>query len=103
MTIIKPHKNTSFLSFLIILGIVLGGGGLFYVFEYASVVEARSVKKALRAETVTLQVKNADLKNSLYSMTDAASLERLAKDLGLIMEKRPEYLNERQWLSVSSH
>lgn len=45
----------------------------------------------LRGELDALQVKNADLKNTLYQETGSAALEKLSKDRGMVQDKNPEW------------
>jgi hypothetical protein len=102
MTIIRPHSNRSLLLFVGFFGLLAVGGGILLVCEYGAVASARFELGALKEQIVSLQVTNADLKETLVSMTGATKLREKASEFGLTLEKRPEYLNERQWLSDSS-
>jgi hypothetical protein len=102
MTIIKPRAYKNHLRFFFLLFLLIVLGGLLYIFEYNAVVENRQNLKNLKKSIIELQVLNADLKNNLYQITAAASLEKMAGEYGLEFERRPEYLNINQWLSDSS-
>ena len=103
MTIIKPTQRYAYLRFFILLVVVLlvGGGG--YIFEYSALADLRHRLETASGQLEEAKVANADLKELLYQRIDPTSLERLAKDRGLLLERRPEYLSRHQWLSVSSH
>lgn len=102
MTIIKPHSNRSFLPAFFLCALLVVGGGIFLICEYNAVASTRFEIATLKKQMVNLQVANADLKDTLFSMTTATKLGEKATEFGLTIEKRPEYLNERQWLSDSS-
>jgi cell division protein FtsL len=102
MTILQPHKNRAVVNFLVILFVILLTGGVFYIFEYNSFVNTRYQLSALKKSVVELQASNADLKSDFYKVTDPAQFEKMAADRGLILERKPDYLKQDQWLSDSS-
>ena len=102
MTIIKPHKNRNLAYFIAILFTLIIGGGVLYIFEYNGVADARFDVVALKRQVQDLEVKNADLKNSLFSYTDPQKLEAAATNFNLTLDKKPQYLNQQQWLSAST-
>lgn len=102
MTIIKPHTNRSFALFMTLFAFLAVGGGIFLMCEYNAVASMRVEVSGLKGNMVGLQGANADLKERLFSMTTATKLKENATQFGLVLERRPEYLNERQWLSDSS-
>lgn len=102
MTILRPHKHRDLARFFAILfGILLAGGGV-YIFEYNAFVGARQELTRLRGALAEAQSANADLKNQLYEAIDPAHLKPLAVARGLVLERQPAYLGEREWLSDSS-
>ncbi len=92
MTIIQPHKHTSTARFFIFLFAVMIGGGLIFIFEYNTFVNAHFAADNLKKEIVTLETSNANLKNVLYGTLDPEALQALATERGLVLEKRPAYL-----------
>jgi len=75
--------------------IVLGVVAVFAVgiFAYNGSLHVRRQFSALRDRVETLQEMNADLKNTLYSLTDAKTLGSVALRLGLVVERNPQYLH----------
>jgi hypothetical protein len=102
MTIIKPHTNRSFVLFMSLFACLAVGGGVFLICEYNAIASMRVEVSGLKESMVGLQVANADLKERLFSMTTVTKLKEKGTEFGLTLERRPEYLNERQWLSDSS-
>ena len=102
MTIIKPDRDQSYLFFLVLLGVLVLAGGLFYIFQYNAVVSARHQLKELKSGIVEAEIASADLKNSLYQIIDPANLEALASENNLVLEQQPEYLYSQRWVSDSS-
>lgn len=92
MTIIQPHRHTSTARFFIFLLAIMVGGGLIFIFEYNTFVNARFTADNLKKEIVGLETSNANLKNTLYATLDPETLQALATERGLVIEKRPSYL-----------
>lgn len=103
MTIIKPIAVKNNIRFLIFLFVVIFAGGVFYVLEYNSLVNARYQVNSLKKQIADASTANADLKNSLYKMTDPVQLDSLAAKYQLTLERRPQYINQSQWVSDSSY
>lgn len=102
MTIFTPHHNQTIKHFLLILFALLLVGGVLYIFEYNSLVNARFALNNLKKDLVGLQAQNADLKNQLYTVIDPAKLAALAASKGLILEGKPQYVTN-QWVPDSTH
>lgn len=93
MTIIEPNKN-SFRSKLLIylaVGLVVVEAVL-SIFSYNHNVSINRAIKQSIADMEVLRGDNADLKNQLYLVLDLENADFLAAKLGLIKERRPEYL-----------
>lgn len=103
MTIIKPKSYRNYLNFILWFVILILLGGSFYIFEYNQFATNRDLLQKIKTSIAELQVKNADLKNNLYEIIDGPRLLSLAKERGLVLDKKPEYLSTNQWLSDSSH
>lgn len=95
MTIIEPNKNklraqirasTTPLLVLIVLGAVLT------IAFYNESVELRYRLSTQEKKLETLKVANAELRNQLYTIINANTVSRIANELGLILEKKPIYL-----------
>jgi hypothetical protein len=93
MTIIEPNKSKFKSNFLIILiiGLIISGAVL-SIFAYNKSVSLSYNLNIQRKSVEALQVENADLKNQLYAVLDFQNAAQLADRLGLIKEKKPEYL-----------
>ncbi len=92
MTIISQGRSQGYIMFLFILFGAILVGGLVYIFEYNSLVDARYQEQQLKQDIVDMQVKNADLKNSLYTITNPATLQKLAVASNLILDRQPKYI-----------
>ena len=103
MTIIKPTAVRSNIRFLIFLFIAIFIGGIFYVLEYNSLVNARYQVNSLKKQIADASTVNIDLKNKLYKMTDPVQLNALAAKYQLTLERKPQYINQNQWVSDSSY
>ncbi len=92
MTIISPGRAQGYALFLIALFAVVLVGGLVYIFEYNALVDARYEEQQLKQSIVQMQVKNADLKNNLYTITNPATLQKLAVASNLVLDRQPNYI-----------
>ena len=101
MTIIKPNKK-HYGRFLAIIFSLILIGGLFYIFEYNSFVNTRYQVKLLKQGIIEAEAANADLKNELYKIIDPSSLEKLAVNYQLVLDKNPEYLRNRETITSST-
>lgn len=93
MTIIEPNKNKFKLNLLILLviGFIIAEA-IFSIFAYNKSVSINHSLNENQKAVEEFQVLNADLKNELYSVLDLQNTDQLAAKLGLIKEKKPEYL-----------
>ena len=93
MTIIEPNKNRFHLSLLMTLAIsfvILGA--ILSIFAYSQSVRLHHLLDEQQVLIDDLQVQTADLKNRLYTLLDFGNVDQLAEQLGLIKERKPEYL-----------
>jgi hypothetical protein len=102
MTIIKPIQAKNNLKYLFFLFLIIFAGGIFYVLEYNSFVNIRYQVNSLKKQIADASAANTELKNNLYKMTDPVQLDSLAQKYQLTLERRPQYLNQSQWVSDSS-
>ncbi len=93
MTIIEPNKSRFKINLLItlVIGFILAEAVL-SIFAYNRSVRMNYSLNENKKAIEELQVSNADLKNDLYSVLDLQNADQLAAKLGLIKERKPEYL-----------
>lgn len=93
MTIIEPNKNSfqSKVRLWLILGLVLGSVVL-GIFLYSTSVQLSYNLEIKMKSIAEARAENAELKNNLYVLMDFENADELAQKLGLIKERRPEYL-----------
>ncbi len=93
MTIIEPNKNKFKINTLkaFIVGLILMEA-MFGIFSYNKNVKSEYWLTQTTRANEALRIKNADLKNQLYALTDFQNASDVAIKLGLIKEGRPEYL-----------
>ena len=93
MTIIQPNKSsykTNFLMILVIGFIILEA--ILGIFAYSKSVRLGYLINQEQKDIQQLEVENAEFKNHLYAVLDFQNVEKIAAELGLIKEKRPDYL-----------
>lgn len=96
MTIIEPKKNKIRFSalWMFIIGVILAEG-IFSVYAYSQNVrlshELRVTEKAIEE----LRISTADFKSQTYAKLDLQNVDTLAAKLGLVKERKPEYLSQR--------
>ncbi len=103
MTIIKPTVQKNYIRFFALLVITILVGGVFYVFEYNSFVNARYQVTTLQSKISDAETQNTKLKNTYYTMTDPTNLEALVPEYHLTLARQPEYLTQSKWVSDSSY
>lgn len=104
MTIISPSRRLSVYRFLMFIFAILIIGGIFYIYQYNQLVDLRHNVSSLEKAIIKAEVINTDLKNELYRALDPIILKKTAKENGLILDSRPDYLSlKEQWLSDSSY
>lgn len=96
MTIIEPKKfKSQYKRYLIpILGLIFAGAAA-SIYFYSDIVELKDNVQNQEKTLQQLEVKNAELKNQLYTILDANKLKESAGTLGLILERDPNYLETK--------
>ncbi len=102
MTIFKPNFHKTYVKFFALMFLALLVGGVFYVIEYNSLVNARYQVNSLKSQIAAAQTQGTALQNSLYQATDPVKLEALAATYSLTLDNKPQYLSSAQWVSDSS-
>lgn len=93
MTIIEPNKNKfRFNIFIAFIGGLLILEAVLSVFAYSQSVRFAYLLDGQKKSVEALRVQNADLKNRLYTILDFQNVDQLVEQLGLIKEKKPDYL-----------
>jgi cell division protein FtsB len=93
MTIIEPNKNKFNLNFLMIFAIgLIVCAAVLSIFAYATSVKIDHAISSYQKNLDRLKAESADLKNDLYAILDFQNADQLAEKLGLIKERKPEYL-----------
>ncbi len=80
--------------FFILLFATLVCGSLLYIYEYNKFVDARFGVQALKKSIVEYETQNAELKKNLYTTLNPVSLQNLAIQKGLVIEKHPQYVTK---------
>lgn len=96
MTIFNPSQQKSNTRFIIILTAIVLVGGTALVLQYNELVALRVEERQLKSTIEKGIVKNAELKNELYTMTDSRRLEEVAVAGALVLERRPTYFTYSQ-------
>ncbi len=91
MTIIQPAKNKNKLSVILLLIVIFFMAG-FYIYEYNHMVGLKYQVQFLEKSLVDYQNQNSNFKSQYYQLVGPTRLEELAKENGLILEQRPQYL-----------
>lgn len=91
MTIIQPAKNKNKLSLILLLIVIFFMAG-FYIYEYNHMVGLKYQVQSLEKSLVDYQGQNSNLKSQYYQLIDPTRLEESAKENGLILDQRPQYL-----------
>jgi cell division protein FtsL len=91
MTVIQSNKSKSLIQLMIIFGVILASTASLYVTLYSKTVSLKHDIQNIGSELSDLKVKNAELKNSFYSVVDSRELEKLAQEKGLIYDKNPKW------------
>lgn len=91
MTVTKPLKKQH-AGFFIVIGALLAIGGVLVIQEYNELVGVRYERRSLQDGIVEEELRQADLKNDLFQITDPNTLQNKAQISALILEENPEYL-----------
>ncbi len=96
MTIIEPKKNKFKVSFLwlMITSLVLIEA-VFSIFAYSQNVRLSHELKDAGKNIENLQISVSEFKKQLYAKLELQNVDQLAGKLGLVREKKPEYLSAR--------
>ncbi len=103
MTILKPPKGNSNITFIVLALAVAVVGCVFYISQYNTVAGNRYEIRQFKEEIVEVEDRNVELKNDFYQIVDPAKLEKIAEAQGLVLEQNPDYMNINQWVSDSSY
>lgn len=72
-------------------GVALGGG-IYVISLYGDIVDLRHNIRDQEAYVQQLHAENGESQQQLYAILDAKNLEDKAKELGLILDTHPRYL-----------
>lgn len=98
MTVIQPNKATKNVLYLFLgLGILVFLGVSAAVAIYSQTVDLKHDIIGLSSELEEMKLKNAELKNSFYQITDQKVLGDLAESRGLIQDKNPKWVFASQF------
>ncbi len=89
-----PEERLNRIVRLLIILIILIG--LFTVYFYNRTVAIRQQLVFQEKSAADLEIKNAELKSSLFELTAVSRLTKVAVSLGLVKDASPEFLNLEQ-------
>lgn len=92
MTIIRPQQHKIIATFLILLAVIVGIGGIAAIVAYNNIAGARQAMRELEGAIQAAKSEQSDLKDAFFHATDLADLERSAAEQGLVLEAAPQYL-----------
>ena len=93
MTVIQPSKGTKNIAYLFLgLGILVFLGVSAAVAIYSQTVSMKHDIIRFASEVEEMKLKNAELKNEFYRLTDQGVLAEVAKSRGLIQDKNPKWV-----------
>lgn len=92
MTVAEIKKEKGYDVSIIILSVLVFASLITFIFSYKSIITLRhDIDKNI--DIVDNEgIKNADLKNSIYKITDNISQEDFLANNGLILDKNPHYV-----------
>ncbi len=92
MTVIEFRSRDVQVHYVIIsLMIVVVGCATWSILLYNNVTTVRHNIENANNTLAQAQVQNAELKNSLYTITDGAGQEAFLQSRGLVLDKNPQY------------
>lgn len=105
MTFISLTKKRSLLHPLVIaLAFLVVGEAITLVFMYTQTVNMRDDIRVVTGELKASEAHTIELRNALYARLDAKNLFSAAEKAGLLLEKRPRYLElDDQSLAAGYH
>lgn len=93
MTFIKPNLYTDILTRVIVaLVIPVIAGVVWVIIIYNQTVSLHRGAAQMDTEVKSLEAKNADFKDRIFTLFDSHHVAALAASRGLIEEKKPTYL-----------
>lgn len=93
MTIIEPNKNKFRINLIaVFLAVLILTEAFLSIFVYNQSVRLEYLFSVRQKELEELRVANADFKNKLYGILDFQNADQMAGVLGLIKDKKPDYL-----------
>ena len=103
MTIIQPNKTQRGIR-IVFAGSILAlfGVALWSIVLYNRTVNMAHEISANERAYKAMLVKNGELKNTLYALTDVKNLRRTAANLGLVPIRQPEYIEEDRASALAS-
>ncbi|MDO8585070.1 MAG: hypothetical protein Q7R85_03045 [bacterium] len=95
MTIIQPNRTNRLTNIVFAMSLLaLLGVATWSIMLYNKTVNITHDISEKDQEYQALLAKNAELKNTLYTITDVKNLRRAAEALGFAPITRPEYVEE---------
>ncbi|MFA4999547.1 MAG: hypothetical protein WC519_02370 [Parcubacteria group bacterium] len=95
MTIIRPNNQRIASTWRLIIslaGTVLVASVIFCGCVYSKTVGLKHDIMSLEDSIKIEQMNNAELKNTLFKMTDPQMLEIIATEKGLVLDKNPQWV-----------
>ena len=98
MTVLQPNRTNRNIVYLFFgLGLLIFLGIAAAVAVYSQTVTLKHDIIGLSSELDQAKLKNAELKNNFYKLTDQENLDKVATDRGLIQDKNPKWLFASQF------
>jgi len=96
MTIIQPNAPKFSLTRYIVLSLVFVlAGALVSIYLNSQLVDLRHLSSFLEKQYQVAQSENAELKEGIFQVLGSARLAEAANRLGLVEEKKPEYVRHQ--------
>ncbi|MFA5052593.1 MAG: hypothetical protein WC565_00830 [Parcubacteria group bacterium] len=95
MTILRPNdkrKESAWKAAIFLAGGLLIGAITFCGCIYSKIVSLKHEISSLKNSTETELTANAELKNTLFKITDPQALETIAEEKGLVLDKNPQWV-----------
>lgn len=97
MTIIRQKKDCNTIkNWTIALSVGAACAAISGIFFYNQVVNNSHEIAQRRGDLRSIEVKNAELKSALFSLTDTKKMEEFAASNGLVIEKNPNYVRRQE-------
>ena len=93
MTFIEPNKQSFRINlFVLFFAALFIGEAVFSIFSYSRSVSLGHLVSEQQKAVEEIRSKNAVFKNKIYSLLDFQDSDMLVSKLGLIKDRRPDYL-----------